>query len=157
LNQALGKLDAIAGFVSHPPSQFDPSQIAAAVRAMARPPKRGWPGDSTDAHSVAVFKFLSTNFPEVMDLNERERFYVYYLMQHGGNMSSTPDEWTKLEKLYAAQFHWTDDAAWGVANQSFDKLRELKFLQTPGVQEPTLAEPYYSRLRALLKRGEKVP
>jgi len=106
---------------------------------------------------VAVLKFLSANFPEVLDLNERERFFVYYLMQHGGKMSSSPDEWAKLEKLYAARFHWTDDAARDVANQSFDKLRELKFLQTVGVQEPTLAEVYYSRLRALLERGEKVP
>jgi len=155
LDLAQQKLDLIAKLAEH--SSLDGAQLAAAVHSMSVRPTRGWPADSTDAHSVAVLKFLSANFPEVMDLNERERFFVYYLMQHGGNMSSTPDEWANLEKLYAAQFHWTHDAAKGVASQSWDQLRVLRFIQTPGVQEPTLAEPYYSRLRALLARGEKVP
>lgn len=37
LNQVQGKLDTITQFVAHPPANFDPKQIAAAVHAMAGP------------------------------------------------------------------------------------------------------------------------
>jgi hypothetical protein len=155
--ESKARLDTISQFVAHPPPSLDIKQLAATVNAMARPSLRGWPADLTDAHSAALLNFFSTNFPEMLELNELDRFFLYYLMKHGGSMSSSLEEWAKLRKLYAQEFKMSDDAANAIAGKEFNKLRGLNFIQIGGVQVPTLSEPYYSRLQRLLDQGHQVP
>jgi hypothetical protein len=155
-----GKSDTVLQFVSHPQPGLDSSQVAVAVRAMLGQPLREWPFGSGDAHSVALTKFFSTSFPEMLgpELDGVDRFYLYYLMKHGGLMMANPEEAAKLRDLYVREFKVSPEVATDLLVRSFRKLQRLNFLQHyDSTQEPTLEEPAYSRLRKLLARGGKVP
>jgi len=102
-----------------------------------------WPAGSTDANSGDLVRFFTTQFPETMDLNGVDRFFLYCVMKHKGSLDR--QSYNILSKQYLQEFQTAVNPT-----ESWRRLQRLGFLESgPPVQEPRLKEPYYSRLRGI--------
>jgi len=110
---------------------------------------RNWPyGSSGSKYPMDLSKFFVFDFKEATDqrgLNGQDRFFLYYMLKHDGEMKNAPE----LNDLYYKEF---EGMAGSPVMQSMDKLANLGLIDRLSPLEARLSEPYYSRYR-----GKQIP
>jgi len=109
-----------------------------------------WPFGAAGANHPGLHKWFLTNFPEADDLNGQDRFFLYYMIKHGGELGV--DGLKELQDLYNKEFPGIISV---LAVESKSRLEKFGFIEDwthippPRRMDLTerLKEPYFSRFK----------
>lgn len=131
-------------------AKLNSKQMAAFTRVMAfhtqHTAMEAWPEGSADRGDEAIAALFRDHLPETFRLNGRQKYFLYLLAKRGGQMPR--EQLTELGNFFAAKFPGMGGAPAPLAELELETLAFIE-KETPSSPNIKIAEPFYSRLRAL--------